>query len=167
MSNKNYRNYNSDQGAYVYGNTVRKLATEMPASRPQRSDRRDEQKETRENIQRQRDIQRAHKMNFIYTVAVVGVLAFMFTLCIQYLELQAAVKNNASAVATMESKLSGLTADNDMTEVEINGSIDYDSILNTALNELGMVYPSRSQVVQYNSSESEYVKQYSAIPAAK
>lgn len=167
MSNRNYERKNSNQGAYVYGNTVRKLATEMPASRPQRQDRIDEQKETRESIQRRRDNQRAHKMNFLYTVAVVGVLAFMFTLCVQYLKLQAAVKSNASTVAAMESQLSELSADNDMTEVEINGNIDYDNLLNIALNELGMVYPSRNQVVEYKSTESEYVKQFSEIPAVK
>ena len=33
----------------------------------------------------------------------------------------------------------------------------------TAVNELGMVYPSRSQVIGYDSKESEYVKQYKDI----
>lgn len=167
MSNKNYEKQNSSKGAYVYGNTVRNLSTAEPAARPQKRERKVEEQETREDLQKQREIQRAHKMNFLYTVGVVGVVAFMFTICIQYLGLQTNAKNNASDVSKLESTLTELTAKNDMTEVEINGSIDYNAILNTAVNELKMVYPSRSQVIQYDSSESQYVKQYADIPAAK
>ena len=36
-------------------------------------------------------------------------------------------------------------------------------ISDTAVNELGMVYPNRSQVINYDSKESEYVKQYKDI----
>jgi hypothetical protein len=48
-------------------------------------------------------------------------------------------------------------------ESEINAGIDYNAIYDTAVNELGMVYPSRSQVIGYDSKESEYVKQYKDI----
>ena len=34
-----------------------------------------------------------------------------------------------------------------------------------AMEELGMVYPKRSQIVEYDAAESEYVKQYKNIPS--
>ena len=44
--------------------------------------------------------------------------------------------------------------------------IDYDAIYDTAVNELGMVYPAKGQVIRYAAGESEYVKQYQNIPNA-
>jgi hypothetical protein len=32
------------------------------------------------------------------------------------------------------------------------------------VNELGMIYPDRNQVITYDSTISEYVKQYKDIP---
>ena len=152
---------------YVYGNTVRKLAVAEPITRPVKRQNQNTEEEIRHRRLQEKEIQRAHRVNFLYTVAVVAVVAFIFTVCIQYLQLQASVKNDATQVANLEAQLSQLTVKNDEAEVQINGSIDYDAILSTAINELGMVYPSKKQVVEYNSGESEYVKQYQNIPTSK
>ena len=103
-------------------------------------------------------------MNFLYTVAVLGVVALMFTICYQYLNMQASVKNSASEIAQLEQQLAKIKASNDEEEQEINASIDYDAIYNTAVNELGMIYPERNQVITYDAGVSEYVKQYQDIP---
>lgn len=166
MSNSNGR-YHTKKSAYTYGNAARQLEIAEPIRQPERKGRHNEEEEKRVRKLRQKAVQRAHKVNFLYTVAVTGVLAFIFTVCVQYLQLQSNVKISSSQVASLESKLTKMTADNDMTEVEINGSIDYKAILDTAINELGMVYPDKQQVIEYNSSESEYVKQYADIPEAK
>ena len=57
-----------------------------------------------------------------------------------------------------------LKENNDVLESDINASIDYDAIYDTAVNELGMVYPEKKQVITYDSKESEYVKQYKDVP---
>lgn len=62
------------------------------------------------------------------------------------------------------SELNELTNSNDELELEINAGIDYEQIYNTAVNELGMVYPERDQVITYDAGVSEYVKQYHDIP---
>ena len=102
-------------------------------------------------------------MNFLYTVAVTAVVAVMFGLCYQYLNLQSEVKTNAAAVSDLEMQLNTLTSQNDEREAQAEADIVYDAIYDTAVNELGMVYPSRSQVIGYDSKESEYVKQYKDI----
>lgn len=165
MQQKNYSNH-MKKDTYVLGNAVKKLSV-MPETVPQKHGRQDLEQEKREKRLHQKEIQRAHRINFLYTMAVVGVVAFVFTVCVQYLELQAAVNANSTTVAKMQVELNELTDKNDAMELEINGSIDYEKILNTALNELHMKYPSRNQMVNYNSVESQYAKQYADIPTAR
>ncbi|MFQ9896462.1 MAG: hypothetical protein ACLRWA_09985 [Lachnospira sp.] len=105
-------------------------------------------------------------MNFLYTVAVTAVVAVMFGLCYQYLNLQSEVKTNAAAVSDLEMQLNTLTSQNDEREAQAEADIDYDAIYDTAVNELGMVYPAKGQVIRYAAGESEYVKQYQNIPNA-
>ncbi len=57
-----------------------------------------------------------------------------------------------------------LKAENDATETRINTSIDLDYIYKVATEELGMVYANRDQVLLYDKTESEYVRQYEDIP---
>ena len=41
-----------------------------------------------------------------------------------------------------------------------------DAIYDTAVNDLGMIYPGKGQVITYDSKESEYVKQFKDVPEA-
>ena len=77
---------------------------------------------------------------------------------------QTAAKTNSDVIAELKSELSTLKENNDVLESDINASIDYDAIYDTAVNELGMVYPEKKQVITYDSKESEYVKQYKDVP---
>lgn len=149
--------------SYVHGNTVRKLHVAEPYSNETMSPEEYVEQRKQRRLQ-EKKIKRANKMNLLYTIAVVGVVAVMFTVCYQYLNLQASVKNSASDIAKLEQQLTKITNSNDEKEQEINASIDYNAILNTAVNELGMVYPDRNQVITYDAGESEYVKQYQNIP---
>jgi cell division protein FtsB len=88
----------------------------------------------------------------------------MFVLCVQYLDTQSEVQGNQTAVQELQSQLNDLKTTNDETELKINTDIDYELIYDTAVNELGMIYPDRNQVITYDSTISEYVKQYKDIP---
>ena len=103
------------------------------------------------------------RVNLIYTTVLVSCAAAVFAICYQYLNVQSAIKTNSQTVVELQNQLNSLKAENNSHESEINAGIDYDAIYDTAVNELGMVYPSRSQVVGYDSKESEYVKQYKDI----
>lgn len=156
---------------YVYGTEARALNSVVQQVQPdiekiQREKRLREQRK-REKIANNREMLRMHKINMLYTAAAVVVVAFMFAVCVQYLELQSGVKNAANDVARLEAKLTQLTVKNDETKMEIDGSIDYDELLRIAVEELGMAYPIRGQIVEYESSESEYVKQYKDIPTVQ
>ena len=137
---------------YEYGSAVRQLNIAEPLKTPD------------ESQQRQKQIRRNNKINLMYTVAVASVAAVVFFICYQYLNVQAAAKTNSDMIAELKSELSTLKENNDVLESDINASIDYDAIYDTAVNELGMVYPEKKQVITYDSKESEYVKQYKDVP---
>ena len=139
---------------YQYGSAVRKLQS-VPEIHTYEHERRIEEQE-QERRQRRREIRRNNRGNLVYTTAV-------FAICYQYLNLQSDIKTNSTAVVELQNQLNSLKAENNSHESEINAGIDYNAIYDTAVNELGMVYPSRSQVIGYDSKESEYVKQYKDI----
>ena len=144
---------------YEYGSAVRQINIAEPLKTPDESQQ--TQKEINREIrrQRQKQIRRNNKINLMYTVAAV-----VFFICYQYLNVQAAAKTNSDVIAELKSELSTLKENNDVLESDINASIDYDAIYDTAVNELGMVYPEKKQVITYDSKESEYVKQYKDVP---
>lgn len=165
MARKSYKNADY-RSAYVQGNAARKLKTESAAINiPLQTEEQLEEK--RQRRKKEQQIRRANKMNLAYTIVVTAVLAVIFTICYQYLNLQATAKANATEVSKLKSQLMTMTDNNDEMEVDIKASINYDDIYNTAVNDLGMIYPNKSQVITYKSSESEYVKQYQDVPGAK
>lgn len=97
------------------------------------------------------------------TITMAALVAVCFS-CINYLNLQAQVSGRAEAISELEARYVDLKTENDLAEVVINSSIDYDNILNVAINELGMVYANKDQVIVYDSQEMECVKQLSDIP---
>ena len=142
---------------YQYGSAVRKLQS-VPEIHTYEHERRIEEQE-QERRQRRREIRRNNRVNLVYTTVLAICATAVFAICYQYLNLQSDIKTNSTAVVELQS----LKAENNSHESEINAGIDYNAIYDTAVNELGMVYPSRSQVIGYDSKESEYVKQYKDI----
>ena len=143
---------------YEYGSAVRQLNIAEPLKTP------DESQQTQKEINREIRRQRQKQIRRNNTVAVASVAAVVFFICYQYLNVQAAAKTNSDMIAELKSELSTLKENNDVLESDINASIDYDAIYDTAVNELGMVYPEKKQVITYDSKESEYVKQYKDVP---
>lgn len=94
------------------------------------------------------------------TVAVVCVLF----ICVNYLHGHASINGRIHHIEVLEAQLEELKAENDALETRINTSIDLDRIYRVATEELGMVYADRDQVLLYNKTESEYVRQYEDIP---
>ena len=141
---------------YQYGSAVRKLQT-VPEVHTYEHERRIEEQE------QERRQRRNNRVNLVYTTVLAICATAVFAICYQYLNLQSDIKTNSTAVVELQNQLNSLKAENNSHESEINAGIDYNAIYDTAVNELGMVYPSRSQVIGYDSKESEYVKQYKDI----
>ena len=139
---------------YVYDNTAKKLRpAELESVRPK--------KKVSNNVRRNRE--RAGHMNPAYILFLTMAMAVTGYFCLQYLQIQADITNDIKKVAVLESRLNTLRAENDDTENRIKGSVDLEDIKKRAMNDLGMQYASESQIIRYESDDTDYVRQYVSI----
>ena len=112
-----------------------------------------------------REKQRVLRVSIGYVAFLTATLGLVLFGCVWYLQLQAQMTATINNINRMEGTLSELKADNDAEYDRVTSSMDLESIRDTAVNELGMVYASEDQVVLYDSKDSDYVVQYQDIPA--
>ena len=143
---------------YIDGNTVRKIE-ENPLIQ-ERSNR--EQLKNR-SIRRARENQKAMNFSSFCVMFIAVVIASM--LCIRYLKAETLMETKIKNIEKIEKDLEKLTNENNAKEANINSSIELDEIFRTATGRLGMVYANKGQVVKYDRTESEYVRQYENIPS--
>lgn len=161
-------NYMRRRYTYIDGNTVRKLEVaeeeyELP---------REEEKDRRRRHQEQRERQgrslraRAHRMNMMYVIAlatIVGIAAFV---SVKYLQAQAQVTTMQKEISDLESQIAEMKEEYKTSKDELTNDIDLDYIYKYATEKLGMKHPSKKQVINYKSTESDSVTQYGDIPSS-
>ena len=69
-----------------------------------------------------------------------------------------------SRIETLEQQVENQRAENNTLETRINTSVNLDHIYKVATEELGMVYAGKDQVLLYDQTESEYIRQNEDIP---
>lgn len=153
------RNYQRDY--YIEGNTARKLSTV-----PQRVERPEhrEEKERQVNERVKRNTSRAKAFDLKYTLALVTATVFLFVSCVSMLSLQADITEQKRQIAILESNLNEMTDTNNETDKRLESSVDLTKVYDVATKELGMVYPKTGQVISYEASNPDYVKQYKDVP---
>lgn len=155
---------NKYKSGYVYGNVVRKEAALPKTSEQERKIRERQLEEKRARERERRSAKKLHRINLACTFALIGAMGVLLYMLVGYVQLQASLKVYAAEVTRLETDLGKLTEANNNAELELNTLISYEDIFRIATTELGMVYPTRGQVVEYHSTISEYVKQYQDIP---
>lgn len=143
-----------ERSYYYDGNAVR--VEEPVREEPER------QKRTSTRTRRNRAKAMSMSRDFVIFMAVVSIMA-MF-MCVYYLQLKTEVTRQTSMIASKESALTDLKADNDALENAVNTSLDLDEILQIATEKLGMHYPTETQIQEYSTDGSGYVRQYLDIP---
>ena len=140
----------ANQG-YVYGTAARNMAAERERTRKQRvvQYRQDMSHTVRKNQEK------ALQMNLPYVIMLT-----LAAVCALYISMTAKIHN----IETLEQQLEQLRSENDALQTRINTDMDLDHIYKVATEELGMVYANRNQVLLYDKTESEYVRQYEDIP---
>ena len=126
------------QGQYVYGNVVTK-----PSYEPQR---RTSAPKRKKNVSRRvsQNRKKALAMNRAYVTFLAVAAIFALILCVNYVQMQSRITSHSKEVSSLQKEL--------------------DEIRETAMNELGMVYATSDQVIEYESPSGDYVKQYEGIP---
>lgn len=155
---KNYISYNE----YIEGNAVRK---EKVVEMPQRRERTyvDNQRvRTSKSIYKNREKALHMSASYVFVLAVCSII--MCVVCAKYLSLRDEVTMKTESIADLEIKIESLKARNDSLDYTINSFMDIENISKIAKEELGMIQAGKDQISFYESSESEYMKQYKEIP---
>jgi cell division protein FtsL len=153
--------------SFVEGNTVRSIGAEpvrREEQRPLRERREEERRKKSRQLAARRNRERALYMGR-------GHVAFL-TLCVAasvfsafaYVRLQSDVTSKMKKIASIESQIADLKADNDARYNSVTTSIDLNEIKDAAINRLGMSYVTEDQIVFFSVDNNNFMDQYSDIP---
>ncbi len=146
---------------YVDGNTVRKLNT-APKQVPQRVPSAQPQKKvstrTRRNQSRALSIQKGQAL-FLGIATALTLAA-----CVYMLNLQATITSQNKNITALEEKLNLIVDNNEATASRLDGQVNLSEIYRIATEELGMVYAVKGQILLYEESNPDYVRQYKDVP---
>ncbi len=84
--------------------------------------------------------------------------------CVNYVQLQSRITSRSKNITAMQEELANLREENNTKYNAVMDSVNLDEIRDKAQNELGMVYASPEQIVEYDNPATDYVKQYEDIP---
>ena len=100
----------------------------------------------------------------LQTVAgMLVIIAVMTVVLIYYIKLQADVTRTSQEIAVLEQQLTQIKAENDASYNEINDSISLEEVRRRAIQDLGMKYADRDQVIIYTGTEKDSVHQVSSL----
>ncbi len=103
-------------------------------------------------------------MNGPYVLALTIAALITLVLCMNYLHKQASITTRINHIEDLALKLENLKSENDALQTRIDTYVDLDHVYKVATEELGMVYANKDQILLYDKTESEYVRQYEDIP---
>lgn len=102
-------------------------------------------------------------INMPLTLLLVAAVAISVFVGYRYLCLKSSLDVHMTEIKTLETRLDTLRTENDALEKSIDTSVDLNEIYNIATTKLGMVRAGQGNIIQYDKTESEYVKQYEDI----
>ncbi|WP_028235278.1 hypothetical protein [Pseudobutyrivibrio sp. MD2005] len=154
---------------YNQGNAVRKEAEfvlQPTRTLPTRAQREREKREDAIRRQKITDRRRAAALRKNRLLTGYMIMAVMLTcfMLVAYVALQTNVTTRMNHIASLENELSTVNADNKAAESRIAMTTNLTEIKDRAINELGMVYATSSQIVYYSVDGADYMSQYKDIP---
>lgn len=151
---------------YTDGNTVRVRRPE-PVRVPAR--RRISRKEYERRVRLWQDAEKTESvsMSLPLTLILALMVAAVLFVGYNYLCLRSSIDMHMDKVNSLETELENMKTENDALERSIDTSVDLNHVYDVAVNELGMVRAGQNNVITYDKTESEYVRQYESIPAAE
>lgn len=160
MANRRHAGQLNRQPYYIYGNTVRQ-AEVMPQPEQEQPVR---MPKKRASVQVRRNRRNAMHMSQGYVVFLSIAAILVLTVCVSYLKLQNEAVTRSETIAAMQQELAAQKEENTTRYNALMDKINLNDIRTKAMNELGMVYASKDQIISYESPTNDYVKQYETIP---
>ena len=84
--------------------------------------------------------------------------------CLLYTSPSPRDQRGSENVTAMQEQLADLTEANNTAYNSAADSVNLETVRDRAMNEMGMVYAAQGTIVEYDSPEGDYVKQYNDIP---
>ena len=143
--------------AYQYGNVV-----VQPDYVPERqeSPARPKKKVSRQVRKNRRQ---ALHMNSAYVVFLAIAALVALIVCVNYVRLQSSITSRSKNITVLQKELADMKEENTTKYNAVMDSVNLDEIREKAEGELGMVYASPDQIVEYDDPATDYVKQYENI----
>lgn len=157
------RHYRRD--SYIEGNVVRQRES-VPGRSVQPAEKTREQlhqERMRKNAARQNQ-QRAMAMDRGYVAFLAAATVVCFLVCAIFIYLQSDVTTRMANIASIESQIVEVKADNVAAEKRLETTMNLDQIKEAAKN-LGLIMPGSEQVRYYSVENSDYMNQYGEIPS--
>ena len=157
------RHYRRD--SYIEGNVVRQRES-VPGRSVQPAEKTREQlhqERIRKNAARQNQ-QRAMAMDRGYVAFLAAATVVCFLVCAIFIYLQSDVTTRMANIASIESQIAEVKADNVAAEKRLVTTMNLDQIKEAAKN-LGLIMPGIEQVRYYSVENSDYMNQYGEIPS--
>ncbi|MBQ9119106.1 MAG: hypothetical protein IJY09_03490 [Lachnospiraceae bacterium] len=166
---------------YVQGSTARKLNTVQPLRQepetepvrkepvrrhtprrePDRYERIRKQEEERSS---KKLVQIDRSVNFFGMLLLTAAIALTVFCCIDYLQLTAEQNRLDKSITALQEELGLLVDANQAKTNRLTEGIDMDVIYQTAVADLGMVFPNNNEIIYYQQPDTGYVRQYADIP---
>ncbi len=153
-------NYRTNQNiTYLYGSAAPKYET-VPKKKPQRDQERHTQpgKVTKQKVQA-----KPSPANVPVLILTLAAFVAIGAMMIQYISLSSEISVLSNSIASLESQVSDLKAENDEYYGRIMSSVDLEKVREIAIMDLGMVYASEDQIITYDSQVDDYVEQSRVI----
>lgn len=99
---------------------------------------------------------------YVFLVAAACVCILLFS--VMYIHAKTEITSLTKSVSSMQSSLETIRQENQDLQNEIATCTSLGTIRSKAINELGMVQAEESQIIYYDQSDSEYVRQKEDIP---
>lgn len=146
---------------YVYDTAARRLEPNDEITRRRTSERYKKQRQVQYNQES------ALRIGILSILGLTVALVCVLYICISYLHIQSEMTASMHHITALEKELEQLKSENDTLQTKINTEVDLDYVYKVATEDLGMVYANSGQVLLYDKTDSEYVRQYDDIPTSK
>lgn len=99
---------------------------------------------------------------YVVFMTIAAVLALV--VCVNYVKLQSQITSRSKNISALQEELASMKEENTTRYNVLVDSVTLEEVEDKAKNELGMVPANDSQIVEYENSSDDYVKQYEEIP---
>lgn len=151
----------SSQNFYVQGNTVRKLDV-APKKQPERKPSVEEERRYRYHLAV--ETQRQREFSVGYVAGFVAAIGLSFAILGGYIQEEATLYKQTREIQLLQNTRDNLRDENNAVEARLEDNVDLSEIEKIAMEQYGMVYPSVEQILLFENTEGDYIRQYENIP---